>query len=71
MMSKTLDEEVFDYHFDRGFQEDKDQGYQEGKVDLAVECVRNLMGEMNITADKAMDVLRVPDDLREEVLSRL
>ncbi|MBE6528192.1 MAG: hypothetical protein E7Z64_03360 [Thermoplasmata archaeon] len=71
MMSKTLDEEVFDYHFDRGFQEGKDQGYQEGKVDLAVECVRSLMGEMNITADKAMDILRVPDDLREEVLSRL
>ena len=62
-MSKTLDEDLFDYYRIEGY----NSGLEDGKQLTFVDCVRALMASRNLDIDSAMDALNIPKDLRKEI----
>ena len=45
--------------------------YMDGRKEGRIESVRTLMSTMNLTAEKAMDLLRIPESDREWYASAL
>ena len=66
-MSKTLDEQFRDYYLREGFND----GREQGSVETRIEDVCAIMSSFNIDAEAAMDALHVPEDIREEVRKSL
>ena len=70
-MSKTLDEQLFDYYrregMQIGVQQGVQQGHQQGVIESSVSHVRKLVETLDVDAESAMDLIGVPDDIREEV----
>ena len=70
-MSKTLDEQLFDYYRREGMQIGVQQGYQQGVIESSVSYVRNLMATLDMDAESAMDLIGVSDDIREDIRKQL
>lgn len=48
-----------------------EKGIEKGIVDANLAAIRNLMEALKLTAEQAMEVLRIPDGEREKYISRL
>ena len=44
---------------------------RKGAEDTLIENIRNLMGTMGLTAQQAMDALKVPEDTRAKCLEKI
>ena len=54
------------------FKEDgRREGLAEGQEKTLVESIRSLMDTLDLTVDQAMDALRIPDDQRKNLVSKL
>ena len=70
-MSKTLDEQLFDYYRREGMQIGVQQGHQQGVIESSVSYVRKLVETLDVDAESAMDLIGVSDDIREDVRKQL
>ena len=61
-MFMLFDEELQQKLHDK---ETKETAMEEGRVEGLITSIKNLMESLNIPIDKAMDVLKVPNDKRE------
>ena len=57
---RTQTDEIFEQGIERGIE----QGIEKGQQETTVNLIKNLMKSMSLTADKAMDLLAVPQDKR-------
>ena len=57
----------FDHLLDQG----KAEGRAEGKAETSLNDIRNVMEGFKVTAQQAMDVLKIPPAEREKYLARL
>ena len=62
IMFMLFDEELQQKLHDK---ETKETAMEEGRVEGLITSIKNLMESLNIPIDKAMDVLKVPNDKRE------
>ena len=51
-------------------EESREEGREEGKAEGKAESVRSLMETLHCTKEKAMELLKIPADLRPKVLAR-
>ena len=56
---------------EEGKLEGKLEGKAEGKFISTVEHVKNLMETANIENDKALDMLKIPEDIRQAVIDEI
>lgn len=56
---------------EEGRAEGHTEGYSEGVMDNRIKMILNLMDSMQCTAEKAMDILKIPENLRQQCLDRL
>lgn len=47
------------------------KGVEQGRIEATVKNIVNLMSSLNLTLDKALDALGVPEDIRSEVSKRV
>ncbi len=59
--------EGYDRGFQRGFEQGIAQGVEKGIVTLALEQLPVFMTKMNLSLHEAMDLLRIPENLRQAV----
>ena len=52
-------------------EEGKLEGKLEGKFISTVELVKNLMETTNIEINKALDMLKIPEDIRQAVIDEI
>ncbi len=60
-------ERGFKEGYDRGFEQGFEQGVEKGIVTLALVQLPIFMTKMNLSLHKAMDLLRIPENLRQAV----
>lgn len=56
---------------EEGRAEGHTEGYSEGVMDNRIKMILNLMDSMQCTAEKAMDILKIPENIRQQCLDRL
>ena len=56
---------------EEGRAEGHTEGYSEGVMDNRIKMILNLMDSMQCTAEKAMDILKIPENIRHQSLDRL
>ena len=56
---------------EEGLIEGREEGRIEGRMEQLCQNIIAIMSELDLTADKAMDILRVPDEEREVIKERL
>ncbi len=59
--------EGYDRGFQRGFEQGVAQGVEKGIVTLALKQLPVFMTKMNLSLHEAMDLLRIPENLRQAV----
>lgn len=47
------------------------KGVEQGRIEATVKNIESLMHSLNLTLDKALDTLGVPEDIRSEVSKRV
>ncbi len=62
---------VLEYETKTVFREGKQEGKREGRFENLLQNLRKLMQKMGISADKAMDLLDVSEEEREELVKRI
>ena len=55
----------------KGIKKGLAQGVEQGRIEATVKNIVSLMGSLNLTLDKALDMLGVPEDIRTEVSKRV
>ena len=64
-----------EYDYDMDIQVNREEAFEEGKeqgLELGVlSSIKNLMDSMNISAEEAVQYLKIPEDKRAEYLSRI
>ena len=58
-------------NYAKGLDTGREEGHEEGRIEMCADNVRNLMSSDGINAEEAMNRLKVPEDLRPKVLSVL
>lgn len=75
VMGGVIIEEDFDKVYDEGVEKGIEKGKLEGKVEGIQEgifsSIKNLMDSLNISADEAMNHLKVPENMRAEYLKKI
>ncbi|MBQ9003551.1 MAG: hypothetical protein IJ087_17015 [Eggerthellaceae bacterium] len=51
----------------RATEEGREEGLEQGRITTYAETTRNLMVSMDLSAERAMDTLGIPDDQRQAV----
>ena len=46
-------------------------GRKEGMDDSTIAAIKNIMQSLNVSSDRAMDILKVPDEKREYYKTRI
>ena len=70
-MWKTYFDHLLDQGKAEGRAEGKAEGRAEGKAETSLNDIRNVMEGFKVTAQQAMDVLKIPPAEREKYLARL
>ena len=72
-MTKQIDEEVLDMcNLGMAVQlRGVEMGRAEGRAESTLLCIKNLMKNMKLTAQKAMDALKIPDEERTHYMEML
>ena len=68
---KVLREEGVEEGLERGRAEGRAEGKTEGKTEGKAEAARSLMETLHCTKEKAMELLKIPAELRPKVLALL
>ena len=63
----NLGESIFKEGFEQGFA----QGIEQGKIKSVIEHTKNVMKNCNVDLNKAMDMLKLPEDIRQIVIEEL
>ncbi|MCH4286793.1 hypothetical protein DXA09_14740 [Absiella sp. AM54-8XD] len=54
-----------------GFEQGLKQGIEQGEIKSAIEHTKNLMESANIDINKAMNMLKLPENIKEVVIKEL
>ena len=54
-----------------GFEQGLKQGIEQGEIKSAIEHTKNLMESANIDINKAMNMLKLPENIKEIVIKEL
>ncbi len=61
---RTETDDIYEQGIEQGVEQGIEQGIEQGQQETTVSHIKNLMKSMSLTADKAMDLLAVPQDQR-------
>ena len=74
-LSQGIEEKAIRVGLQKGIQQGRQigiqQGIQQGTQQALLNSLRNLMETMHIAADKAMEVLKIPNEEREKYIRLL
>ncbi len=71
IMKQQAEKEGFDNGFKRGMEQGMEQGMKQGMEQERLEVIKNLMKNLKLTAEKAMESLGIPESDYDKYLSRL
>ena len=61
----NFSKQIYEAGINDGRAEGKAEGLAEGKAEGKAESIKNLMSTMNVSIDKAMDILKTPPEERQ------
>ena len=61
----------YSYWFEKGMEEGIAKGMEIGRAESTLLCIKNLMKNMKLTAQQAMDALKIPDEERTHYMEML
>lgn len=74
-LSQGIEEKAIRVGLQKGIQEGRqigiEQGIEQGIQQALLSSLQNLMGTMHLATDKAMDVLKIPNEDREKYIRLL
>ena len=70
-LSQGIEEKAFRVGLQKGIQQGRQIGIQQGIQQALLDSLRNLMETMHLAADKAMEVLKIPNEEREKYIRLL
>ena len=70
-LSQGIEEKAIRVGLQKGIQQGRQIGIQQGTQQALLDSLRNLMETMHLAADKAMEVLKIPNEEREKYIRLL
>ena len=70
-LSQGIEEKAIRVGLQKGIQQGRQIGIQQGIQQALLDSLRNLMETMHLAADKAMEVLKIPNEEREKYIRLL
>ena len=67
----NLGESILIEGFEQGLEQGLKQGIEQGEIKSAIELTKNLMESANIDINKAMNMLKLPENIKEVVIKEL